>query len=200
MPSNVISATINNAAQPTITPAGTNNVILLCFGGGTSASQVLTASVASGTPTYAWYQVPSTVSVGTSATYTASINNTTTSKTFHVKASYANGCIRTSVNKIVRKNTSCRENTTFNTTLTSPLLVSPNPTQGRIEVTLKGINSVQGMLTVVNTLGQVVFSEKITLSEGNANHSVDLQTVSQGVYYLHFDTDIEHYVEKVVKE
>ncbi|MFN0200796.1 MAG: choice-of-anchor J domain-containing protein, partial [Bacteroidia bacterium] len=102
LPSNVISATINTAAQPTITPAGTNNIILLCFGGGTSASQVLTASVASGTPTYAWYQTGNATSVGSGAVYTANINNTTTSKTFNVKASYTNGCIRTSVNKVVR--------------------------------------------------------------------------------------------------
>ncbi|MFN0200922.1 MAG: T9SS type A sorting domain-containing protein [Bacteroidia bacterium] len=200
--SNVIAATINQAAMPTITPAGTNNIILVCFGPNTSASELLTASVTSGTPTYAWYQSGVVTSVGSGNTYTATVTNAITSKTFNVKATYLNGCIRTSVNKVVRKNTTCREDMTVveEVVLAEEMTAYPNPTSDKLKVTINNSAAFTGTLTLSNTLGQTVMSQNIDLNEGDAMETLDMSKLPQGIYNLTFDTETTHQVVKVVKE
>ncbi|MFN0201152.1 MAG: T9SS type A sorting domain-containing protein, partial [Bacteroidia bacterium] len=199
--SNVIAATIKPAAMPIITPAGTNNIILLCFNGATSASQVLTASVTSGTPSYSWYQTGLTGFIGTLNTYNAVISNTTTSRTFNVKANYANGCIRTSVNKVVRKNTTCREDMTGVEEIVSEEMTAyPNPTSDKLNVAINNSVAFGGKLTLSNALGQIIMSQNIDLTEGNAMETLDMSNLPQGVYHLTFDTETTHKVVKVVKE
>ncbi|MFN0202659.1 MAG: hypothetical protein ACKVTZ_14135, partial [Bacteroidia bacterium] len=164
--SNAINTTINSAAAPTITPAGTNNIILLCFAGGTSATQVLTASVTSGTPSYSWYQTGLTGFIGTLNTYNAVISNTTTSRTFNVKANYANGCIRASGSKVVRKNTTCKGDMTVidEVTLAEEMTAYPNPTSDKLKVAIKNSAAFNGTLTLSNALGQIVMRQNIDLT------------------------------------
>ncbi|MFN0204245.1 MAG: T9SS type A sorting domain-containing protein [Bacteroidia bacterium] len=195
--SNTLAVTINNAAEPTITPAGANNIILLCFGASTSASQSLTAAVASGTPTYAWYQTGTATSVGSGSTYTATISNTATSRTFNVKATYPNTCVRTSVNKVVRKNTTCREG---KVTLAEEMTAYPNPTSDKLNVTISHSEAFTGTLILSNALGQAVIHQTVDLTEGNAIESLDMSNLPQGVYNLTFDTETTHQVVKVIKE
>ncbi|MFN0201138.1 MAG: T9SS type A sorting domain-containing protein, partial [Bacteroidia bacterium] len=198
--SNVVSATIKQAAAPTITPAGTSNIILVCFGANTSASELLTASVTSGTPSYSWYQTGLAGFIGTLNTYNAVISNTTTSRTFNVKANYANGCIRSSVNKVVRKNTTCREDMTVveEVALAEEMIAYPNPTSDKLKVTINNSAAFSGKLTLSNALGQIVMSQNIDLTEGNAMETLDMSKLPQGVYNLTFDTETTHQVVKVV--
>lgn len=200
--SNAIVATIKQAAIPTITPAGTNNTILLCLGANSSASQLLTASVASGTPTYAWYQSGNVTSVGSGSTYNATITNSATSKSFRVTATYPNACTRTSAWKTVRKNTTCREDMTTveEVALAEEMTAYPNPTSDKLKVSINNSAAFSGKLTLSNALGQIIMSQNIDITEGNAMETLDMSSLSQGVYHLTFDTETTHQVVKVIKE
>jgi hypothetical protein len=62
--------------------------------------------------------------------------------------------------------------------------VYPNPNDGRFTVELSNFDSpVQ--LTIVNTLGVVVFNKTSTLSE---NPLLDISSVSKGLYFVKVKT------------
>jgi hypothetical protein len=195
--SNAISATVNVAPQPTITPSGTNNLILVCFNGATSASQILTANTTVGTPSYSWYQPGFTGFVGTLDTYTAVISNTATSKTYNVRATYANGCVRTSVNKVVRKNTACREE---NEALVEVFQAHPNPVTDKLSVMLDNYKEDKVLLSLTNVLGQIIYTYPLEITEGRVETTLDLSALSTGIYYLTLDTQMKHEIIKVMKE
>ncbi|MFN0203794.1 MAG: T9SS type A sorting domain-containing protein, partial [Bacteroidia bacterium] len=195
--SNAIVATIRSAAMPTIIPAGTNNIILLCFGGGTSASQILTASVASGSPTYSWYQSPNTL-VGTGNTYMASVNNTTTSKSLRVSAVYPNTCVRTTAWKVVRKNTTCRE--AMEDMEINQLAVFPNPSSAKLQIAINNSQVADAILTLTNSLGQIVQQEAISLDDSYTSKEWDISKLPFGIYHLSLDTKGSHQTVKVMKE
>ncbi|MFN0202257.1 MAG: T9SS type A sorting domain-containing protein, partial [Bacteroidia bacterium] len=196
--SNVIAATIKPAAMPIITPAGTNNIILVCFGANTSASEVLTASVTSGTPTYAWYQPGTVASVGSGPTYTATITNAITSKTFNVKATYANACVRTSVNKVVRKNTACREDIMENEL--ADFVVYPNPSDKVLFVEVYPAKCSEAVLSLSDGLGKTIMTQNIALEPNGTKTQLDLSNLASGVYHLSIIADGVSHHQKIIKD
>ncbi|MFN0203614.1 MAG: T9SS type A sorting domain-containing protein [Bacteroidia bacterium] len=199
--SNSLSTTVYHAAMPTITPAGTNNIILLCFAGGTSATQLLTASVTSGTPTYNWYQVPGTTPIATGPTYNATISNTATSKTFNVKAAYSNGCVRASVNKVVRKNTICKEAPSVVQMLETEISVYPNPTNGLTTINLGGTFAKTVNYEIFNTLGQSVLKGTWNVEKQGDLIEVDLTKFANGVYHYQISDEYNtSFSDKIIKE
>lgn len=82
----------------------------------------------------------------------------------------------------------------------SMMQVYPNPITDILNINLKNIAEREGILFLYNSLGQIVFSKKISLINGSANEILDLYGLAAGIYTLTFQTDSNKYIEKVVKE
>ncbi len=69
------------------------------------------------------------------------------------------------------------------------LSVFPNPTEGRLNVSLKLPSSSKVGLTVTNVLGAVVLQEVKTLTAGAQTTVLDLSSLAQGTYTLNILAD-----------
>jgi pectinesterase len=78
--------------------------------------------------------------------------------------------------------------------------VYPNPTpDGRLTVELTGYRKASE-LTVLNALGQVVFSAAVPASNGRTAQSVNLTQLASGVYVLRVKTEGGLDTRRVVKQ
>ena len=77
------------------------------------------------------------------------------------------------------------------------LVVSPNPSKGNINVTLKN-KILSGQLYLINTLGETLY-----LSEGlegeNIDLDIDLSHLAKGIYFLRYSDEENEMIKKVIK-
>lgn len=218
LPSNPVSVNILPAPIPTITstPADVAGIITLCTLGASTRTVALNTSIPSGAPAiinYNWQQYLSgtptnLVPAATANTYNAVVSispATQNNKVFRVQANYANGCLRASANRTVKLlNVGCTPNriaaeseliTEFNL-----LSVFPNPTEGKLNITLTNCPSTEGIFTLYNALGQLIYEQKVSITNGEAQQEWDISSVVSGVYTLSFQTEKQRRMQKVVKE
>jgi hypothetical protein len=62
--------------------------------------------------------------------------------------------------------------------------IYPNPSNGSAVINAMSQVSGEGSVTVVNVLGQPVYTRKVQLKAGSNNIQVELGTQSQGIYYV----------------
>ncbi|MBX9852947.1 MAG: T9SS type A sorting domain-containing protein [Cytophagaceae bacterium] len=80
------------------------------------------------------------------------------------------------------------------------VIVSPNPNQGKFNVSMKAEAGEQIRISLVNALGQVVAQQTLTSDSGDFSTEVNIADLPSGVYFLHVTgSDLES-VEKIVKE
>ena len=77
------------------------------------------------------------------------------------------------------------------------LKVFPNPNNGRFTLDLKTSGSKTFNLRVYNTIGKQVYAKKIDIVN-DALISVDLSTLSKGVYFIRIDNKHESLNRKVI--
>ncbi len=65
------------------------------------------------------------------------------------------------------------------------ILVAPNPTRGRIMITLKN-NAVDYKLAIINIMGKLVMQKKLNTGNNRHQFSLDLGILPAGIYYLRF--------------
>ena len=70
--------------------------------------------------------------------------------------------------------------------------IYPNPSNGKFTISLN--NDKEYDLSVYNTLGQLVFSEKIT----DMNNDIDLSELTKGNYTIHLRNEVDIYIEKLI--
>ncbi|MFN0202337.1 MAG: T9SS type A sorting domain-containing protein [Bacteroidia bacterium] len=196
--SNPVNITIKSAPLPTITPTGVGNIIYLCYNGQPSASQLLTVNVASGSPVYSWHQSGVANPISSDITYLATIDNVKTSKGFSVKAYYPNGCLRTSVGRVVRKDPACREEMPLSPSFS--MKVYPNPVSDKLSISLENEKEETATLTLMNPLGQIVWQKNMRLQIGSQEETIDLSDFAKGIYFLDLQTTTQQKTIKVVKE
>ncbi|MFN0202122.1 MAG: T9SS type A sorting domain-containing protein [Bacteroidia bacterium] len=203
--SNSINATIQNAPVPTITSSvGTDvsNIIKVCLG---ITNATLTANVTAGTPTYTWFNPPNLTSIGSGNTL-ALANIATTNKNYYVRAAYVYGgltCTKNSVTKVIRQDaaaTGCRVMQNEEEVLKNALSVYPNPTEKLLNAKIQVAEAGEATLTLVNNLGQSVWTEKRNLEEGDTEIQLSLETLPAGIYFLSLDKENVHQSTKIVKE
>lgn len=210
-PSSPVSVWIRPAPTPTLsaTPAIVGNVVSVCNPGQTSGTAQLMVNLPSGAPTatYNWQQVVSGVATNvspaaTASTYTAAISTTANNKNFRSEVTYSNGCVKNTSNVTVKMLPStCTARAGQAADLTEEIFTAyPNPTQGVINVSITNSPASEGELALYNTLGQVVISRTITLSNGASEENLDLSGLASGVYTLSFQTKDGNQVQKIVKE
>lgn len=83
--------------------------------------------------------------------------------------------------------------------LSNALTVFPNPTNGKLTISAKGLNWVNARIIMYNTLGQIVLEEKvnqINISE----HTIDVSALKSGVYELVITEGEKAYRAKLLVE
>lgn len=78
--------------------------------------------------------------------------------------------------------------------------VSPNPTSGFAQITLSVENATEAALSVVNLFGQTLIQRSQSLSAGENQFEINLQTLPTGTYLVRISAGETQGVVKVVKE
>ena len=78
--------------------------------------------------------------------------------------------------------------------------VYPNPTNGIVNLSYNLENDSTITLRVTNIQGQIVQENKINKSNGSQTDSIDLSSVSNGMYFISITSANETYTAKVIKE
>ena len=156
--------------QPTLTASGT----------------VLTASAAPGA-TYQFFLNGVAIAGATSATYTATQNGSYT-----VVTTNAAGCASLPSAPLSVVLTATRAGL-----VGAELTVFPNPTTGRLTVTMSGSHS-RARLAVYNALGQEMLAG--TMAAGAATTELDLTTLAIGVYVLKVTSTEGSVTRRVVRQ
>ena len=78
--------------------------------------------------------------------------------------------------------------------------VYPNPTNGIVNLSYNLENDSTITLRVTNIQGQIVQENKIDKSNGSQTDSIDLSSVSNGMYFISITSANETYTAKVIKE
>jgi hypothetical protein len=78
------------------------------------------------------------------------------------------------------------------------LVIYPNPTEGKITLSLSGNRSVTGELTVTDATGATVYGLKGMTIQGGSNTTLDLGQLSKGIYSVKLSSKTDIYYGKVI--
>ena len=76
----------------------------------------------------------------------------------------------------------------------------PNPTTGLLNISLNSLGVNEGKLLLYNTLGQIVFTQNIDMTEGVFTQTIDISHLAAGIYSLSLETEMQQQTNKVIKE
>jgi hypothetical protein len=95
----------------------------------------------------------------------------------------SNGCVsREDINVYVD---TCA--TSINDELITNISVYPNPSSGIFTLELNNIIEKNTILTIVNSVGKVIYSEKLEI--GERTKDINLSEYSKGIYFLEIETE-----------
>ena len=60
----------------------------------------------------------------------------------------------------------------------------PNPSNGQLVITIEGLNDFEGLLQVINSVGQVLVQETVAKQSGLVSIPMDLRDMAKGVYTI----------------
>lgn len=84
------------------------------------------------------------------------------------------------------------------TSLEGSVSIQPNPNNGQFNISFIVPEEMDLDVEVVNTLGQVMYSEKLNDFSGKFTKAMDLTTESNGVYYLKLTNNEDTSIHKIV--
>ncbi|MEO8148100.1 MAG: T9SS type A sorting domain-containing protein [Bacteroidia bacterium] len=175
-----VVATVNPLPSATITPQGPTT---FCAGG----SVTLAANSGAGY-SYQWQKGIVNIAGATLQNYLA-----TAAGTYKVIVTNANSCSKTSTGTKVTINCRLNETSTENTLLN----IYPNPNDGSFEIEMQSKIATSGRMSLINVLGQEVYSEQIFVSEGDNTFHVDIESKVAGIYTLIIRTQEATLVRKI---
>jgi hypothetical protein len=73
----------------------------------------------------------------------------------------------------------------------------PNPTNGVTTLNINSAKNTNAKITVMNTLGQVVYTKEVSLNEGTNTLQIDAKEYASGVYNVMVNTDNGSIVKKL---
>ena len=76
--------------------------------------------------------------------------------------------------------------------------VYPNPSTGLVNLALSGFGSKKIELSVTNVIGNVVYRETLTDTDGFFTKTIDLTRYAKGIYYIKLETVKFSEMRKVV--
>jgi hypothetical protein len=84
----------------------------------------------------------------------------------------------------------------LNEELLSNINIYPNPSTGLFTVEFKRVKENNSNISIVNSIGNVVFSEKLII--GEFSKQIDLSNFSKGIYLIELQTEIGIYKKKII--
>jgi hypothetical protein len=174
------------------TPEGPDTVDLKTV----TSSEYTTAGI-TGAESYAWFIAPADAGTigGTATTGTVSWDaNFRGTATITVKGiqSECEGAVSESMSTVVRSTVGIGENEGIG------LSVYPNPTTGKLNITLTLSGTKMVNLSVYNVLGNIVYQEKDVTAYNKMTRVIDLSGLPKGIYHLKVEGDGKSVVRKVV--
>lgn len=168
------SITIPAGINPTVTAI--SNASIICTG----ETSTLTASGAS---SYSW---------NTSATAPSITVNPTTNTTYTVTGTGSNGCF--SSTSVTQSVSLCTGITGFEK-INAFVNIYPNPFSSEIVVSLKNVYE-NTKVRIYNSIGELVFKTEIK----EVNSTLKLEQLSEGIYFLNINNDLQEQTFKLIKE
>jgi hypothetical protein len=202
---------ISSSPAVTGTDNGTNFEILGCNKATGLASSNLTSSSA----TVTWTTVSCAVKykvqyrVQGSASWT---NKYSASGTYSITGLTANTIYEWRIQTYCSESGSSKSGTTpiqtFTTTLRLPSAISanlrmnmyPNPASGAVQLIFNSSSYTEWSLKVFNAVGKKMLEDKISISEGNNHFSLDITSLSSGIYFVEVISGNDGFIQKLVKE
>ncbi len=87
-----------------------------------------------------------------------------------------------------------------NTSTGNKLAVFPNPSNGSFTVQGQWNTNGKVQATVTNAVGQVIYTESLSVNNGMLNNTIKLQNVAAGIYTLRLQTENEYATVKLTIE
>lgn len=164
-----------------------------------ATTKTLTSNATTGNQ---WYNGATAISGATATTY---VIPTATSGCFRTLVTNATGCTATS-------DTLCRSVSTPPTfgyagngietaegTSFMNISVVPNPNNGVFELNIQNnLIDTQAQLTIVNLMGQVVYSENMGLNAGDSTKAIRMENAAAGVYFVRLQAENKTFEYKIV--
>ena len=151
-----------------------------------------------------WYKNGAIISGATATTYTA-----TTTGCYNTNVTNALGCSTVSDTLCVAsitppsiqypgQNGSNIEFTGENVS-TLQVAVIPNPNNGAFELNIQNNEmAAEATLSIFNVMGQIVYTENMTLVEGELNKAIQLTHISNGIYFVRLQSNNRTIERKIV--
>lgn len=76
--------------------------------------------------------------------------------------------------------------------------IYPNPSTGIFTISLKGLDTRNVELRIMNVIGNEIFHETLTSSDAQFQKTVDLNRFAKGLYYVKLEADGYSTVRRVV--
>ncbi|MDG1719322.1 MAG: T9SS type A sorting domain-containing protein [Flavobacteriales bacterium] len=78
----------------------------------------------------------------------------------------------------------------------SNISIYPNPSSGMFTIEFKRVTEKSSNISIVNSIGNIVFSEDLIIGESSRN--IDLSEFSQGIYLIELQTELGFYKKKII--
>jgi len=77
-------------------------------------------------------------------------------------------------------------------------VVYPNPTSNNVTISYNLINAANVTLSIYNTVGQQIMTTNKNVAAGEVNVALDIQSLTQGVYFIKSDIGNKTYTNKLI--
>ena len=84
----------------------------------------------------------------------------------------------------------------INNSILSSISIYPNPSTGLFTIDFKRVKENNSNISIVNSIGNVVFSEELII--GEFSKQIDLSNLSKGIYLIELQTEIGVYKNKII--
>ncbi|MFD2513063.1 T9SS type A sorting domain-containing protein [Pontibacter locisalis] len=78
------------------------------------------------------------------------------------------------------------------------IAIYPNPSNGVFTISVANLSAKKAELRIINVIGNEIYHETLTRTEGQFSKTIDLSGKAKGLYYIKLETDSYSSVRRVV--
>ncbi|WP_439881128.1 T9SS type A sorting domain-containing protein [Pontibacter sp. MBLB2868] len=78
------------------------------------------------------------------------------------------------------------------------IAIYPNPSNGVFTISVANLDAKKAELRIINVIGNEIYHETLTRTEGQFSKTIDLSGKAKGLYYIKLETDSYSSVRRVV--